>query len=269
MSPTTQGLTTFYADESDDKSVYVIACVAVPTLVHKSGAVENRWSDYYQKVRDWRQMLKAQHNIPVAKELKGSKLATGRNRYDGGANSIQNQAAYNAYSNALQSLSFLPDGSVFSVCAPRSYKLFGYTRLEAALYAMFQRMERQLTSKNRFGLIFFDEGHAEYRTLFRKACAYLPTGSRLGQWASGATTKNIPFAHAIKDANFKDSKQSHFIQIADLVAYATLLKAKKLAGALSPREATLGLGDIHDHIPRQILNTRVQTGGIDGIKWLK
>ena len=118
-------------------------------------------------------------------------------------------------------------------------------------------------------MLFFDEGHLEYRNMFRKACTHLPTGSKQGSWEGGKATKNIPFDRSIKDINFKDSRESIFVQIADLVAYATLLKMKKESGTLSARETNLGFGDIHDSIPRAVLNAHVDTNTTDGIKRLK
>lgn len=85
-----------------------------------------------------------------------------------------------AYAFALESLNFLPSESVFSIACERDYRLYGYTRLEAALYATFQRMQRKCEFERRAALVFFDEGHGEYRRLFRRAKRHLPTGSRQG-----------------------------------------------------------------------------------------
>lgn len=251
------GLCTFYADESDDQFIYTIACIAIPTLERPSLMSRNlaiAWDRYLQGAKAWRKALRARFGVSTTKELKGSKIATGRNSYGPGGTRILGQDAFDLYSGALSSLDFLKDGSVFSVYATRGFELYGHRKTEAALYALFQRMQKHCAAWRCNALVFFDEGHHEYRRLFRKACVYLPTGSKLGGWGEGKPTKNEPFKSAIKDANFKDSKSSLFVQIADLVAYATLLKARKELGRLSDRERAFGWGDIHDAIPRQILN---------------
>lgn len=263
------GLYTFYADESDDKQRYVISCVGVPTLGATVGGPPIAWNDYFAAAKAWRRDLKAQYNIPVGKELKGSKLATGRNSYDGGKGRLHGARAVEAYRFALHQLDFLPPGSIFSVTCERQYRLYGHTRLEAVLYAMFQRIQKKCENDRLAALLFFDEGHAEYRRLYRRACVHLPTGSNQGAWANGGSSKNIPLDRTIKDANFKDSKQSHFIQIADLVAYATLTKMRAEKGVLSERELALGVADLFDWIPKKILNTMVDLQTRDGIKRLK
>jgi hypothetical protein len=253
------GLCTFYSDESDDKYIYVIASVAVPTLVRRREltTLEISWDQYLDAAKQWRRALRRDHFIPIAKELKGSKLATGHNSYGVGGGRIAGQAAFDAYQAALRSLTFLAAGSVFSVYATRGVSLYGHDKLEAALYALFQRMQKHCEGWHSNALVFFDEGHNEYRTLFRKSFRHLPTGSRHGNWGGGRSTRNLPFASAIKDANFKNSAHSPFVQIADLVAYATLLKARSELGRLSPREIQHGWGDIHNAIPRDRLNLLV------------
>lgn len=227
--------------------------------------ITDTWSSHFGAAKAWRADLKAKFNIPVAKELKGSKLATGHNSYDGGKRALYGYRAHEAYAHALRTLDFLPPKSIFSVCAKRNYNMYGYRKLEASLYAVFQRLQKQMNAANSLCTIFFDEGHGEYRTLFRKACKHLPTGSSQGQWASGARSKNLPLQATVEDANFKDSKTSHFIQIADLVAYATLTKIKAERGTLSGKQTRLGTALLHDQIPRAVLNQRVFTRVQDGI----
>ncbi|MXP15026.1 DUF3800 domain-containing protein [Altererythrobacter confluentis] len=262
------GLHTFYADESDDKKTYIMTCVAVPTFGATADDVPILWNHYHTKAKEWRKGLKDHYNIPVGKELKGSKLATGRNSYDGGRGRLYGSKAIEAYRFALDTLDFLPNNSIFSVTCERDYKLYGHTRLEAVLYAMFQRIQRKCVSERLAALIFFDEGHAEYRRLYRKACVHLPTGSSQGNWASGASTKNVPLDRTIKDANFKDSKQSHFVQIADIVAYATLMKMRGEMDRLSDKEKSLAAVDLFNWIPKDKLNRKVDMKTLDGIKRL-
>ncbi|MGK7652403.1 DUF3800 domain-containing protein [Roseovarius sp. B08] len=268
-------LSTVYADESDDKTRFVLAFVNVPTaeIVQPehdwdSARFLNKWESSFASVIKWRQYLRDKHGIPVAKELKGRKLAKGQNRYKNGNLPLYGPPAIRAYKDALDQLAFLPDQSIFSICATRGFHLYGYYKLEACLNAAFQRIETQNKRSGQKSLLMFDEGHGEYRTLFRKACRYLPTGSRMGGWSDGTSTANKPLSTSIEDVNFKDSRQSHFIQIADLIAYATLLKVKSERSDLTEKEKRLHLGSLHDAIPRNLLNTKVHTGGTDGIKRL-
>ncbi len=263
-----KGLVTFYADESDDKQTFAMAFVCVPTLEIPPTPARIAWDHHLKSVKLWRKKLYEKFGVPISKELKGSKIATGRNRYWRGKSSIYGTQAFDLYAYALENLDFLPDASVFSVTADKEYELYGHTRLEAVLYAAFQRMQRACADQVS-AFVFCDEGHAEYRKLYRRACVHLPTGSSQGAWDGGEKARNMPLVCALKDLNFKESRSSHFIQIADLVAYATLLKRRAERSVLSEKEKGLGFGAIHDLIPRRVLNARVDRNSKDGIKRLK
>ncbi|MFY0309512.1 DUF3800 domain-containing protein [Leisingera sp. D0M16] len=262
-----------YVDESDDKDIFVMSCVLVPTLKSRisGGApyIQENWDDFLSKAKDWRASLKHHFNIPVKKELKGSKLAPGRNSYNGGKARLHGPKAADAYRYALSTLSFLPDSSVFAVAAERGASLYGYNKLESSLYAMLQRLQKSMEVQKSSCLVFFDEGHGEYLKLYRKARVHLPTGSAFGAWGTGTKSKSIPLDRGLKDANFKDSKLSHFIQIADLVAYAALSKVKSEKGTLGARQASLGHGNFFDQIPKQVRNRKVNPSRADGIVFLK
>ena len=187
------------------KFIYTIACVAIPSLVRQgllSRDLAIEWDRYLKGAKAWRKKLREQFGVPIAKELKGSSIATGRNSYGADGGRIHGRKAFELYSTALSSLNFLRDGSIFSVFATRGFELYGHRKTEAALYALFQRMQKHCQGWRCNALVFFDEGHEEYRRLFRKSCVYLPTGSKLGGW-QGKATKNDPFTAAIKDANFR------------------------------------------------------------------
>lgn len=132
---------------------------------------------------------------------------------------------------------------------------------------MLQRMRTALARAKpaRQGMIFFDEGHGEYTKVYRKARVYLPTGSALGSWSTGRTTRNLPLTNFTKDGNIKKSHDSWFIQVADLVSYALFLKVKAEQNALTGWQAELGLGDLYSHIPRRVLNTEASRRDPNGI----
>ncbi|HEX9764255.1 MAG TPA: DUF3800 domain-containing protein, partial [Candidatus Acidoferrales bacterium] len=74
-------------------------------------------------------------------------------------------------------------------------------------------------------------------------------------WETGAATKNLPLTNFTKDANTKQSQHSFLIQLADLVAYALLLKIRAEGGGLTPWQQDLNLETLYDAIPRRVLNT--------------
>lgn len=143
LSP--MGLCSFYADESDDKFIYTIACVAIPSLV-KHGLLNRNlaiaWDRYLGGAKEWRKNLREEFGVSTTQELKGSKIATGRNSYGPHGSRVHSGQAFDLYATALSSLSFLEKGSIFSVYATRGYEIFGHRKTEAALYALFQRMQK-------------------------------------------------------------------------------------------------------------------------------
>jgi len=84
-----------YADESDDKKCFILACVSIPATQVISpqsewdaGGFSKEWKEYFLAAKAWRGALRDRFGIPISKELKGSKLATGRNSYDHGSGPI-------------------------------------------------------------------------------------------------------------------------------------------------------------------------------------
>jgi hypothetical protein len=263
------GIDVWYVDESSDNR-YVAACaVSVPFLRRDTNGLWHVvWGDEFKKVQAFRLNLRAQHGVPARKELHALNLASGRGSYRGkGKPRFGKRAGASVYLWTLQNLNFLQPTSIISVVAQRGKKLYGYGELEAVMYALFQRMQRQSDTTGRVGFTFFDQGHAEFRTLYRRARVHLPTGSALGGWASGLS-KNIPMSSFVKDGNEQDSRHSLYVQIADLVTYAALLRIRKRYGGLTPWQTRFGLGDAYDAIPVQVCNLRAAPAEPRGVKFL-
>lgn len=250
------GVDIYYIDESADPNVFTMIGFAIPLLRKADGIWTFRWDDHLQGVRKWRRGLRQKHGIPVKKELHGVKLAAGRGRYRFGTQQFTRPAAAAVYRDILSSIDFLPESSIIAVAGTRNSNLYGATKLEATLHALLQRMRTATKRTARNGMVFFDEGHGEYRTLYRKSLVYLPTGSDRGNWGSGNPTQNLPMDNFTKDGNIKQSHADLFIQVADMLSYALALKVKSEIGALTPWQQQLNLGDLYSFVPRKYLNTK-------------
>lgn len=249
------GIDVFYVDESMDSNVFTITALAIPLLRLVDGTWTFVWEDQFRNIRDWRRRISKVHNLPVRKELKGQKFASGRGRYRLGRDQFTRGQAAEIYRGFLADLEFLPEKSIITVVGTRTSNLYGHSRLEALVIALLQRARRACVASRRAGMVFFDEGHGEYRTLYRKAKVYLPTGSDRGGWADGKLSKNLPLDNFTKDANIKESEHSFFIQLADVVSYAAFLKTKAETNSLTDWQASLDLGNLYEAIPVRVLNT--------------
>lgn len=253
------GIDVWYVDESVDRDILAMSAIAIPFLRHDEGNWKVVWEDHFKNLRDWRRLLSKLHGIPVSKELKGSKLVGGRGRYLKGKHQLKPLTAVAAYRWALTQLGFLPPSSIVTVIGTPNSTLYGHGRLEAVLFALLQRMRTASAKTGRLGMIFFDEGHGEYRKLYRKARVYLPTGSAVGDWGSGQATKNLPLDNFVKDANIKESAHCFFTQLADLLSFAALSKLRGEFGTLPATQNGLGLTTLYASIPGTVLNTKASS----------
>jgi hypothetical protein len=265
------GIDVFYIDESNDQKSYVLAAITIPMMRQLEGEWHIVWPDWLRDAKTWRKTMNAEVKIPPSKELHGNKLISGRGNFYKGQHNFDRAKASGVYRSILRNLDHvLPPASIMVAAARRDAKgLYGRTRLEAALYALLQRMRTQSDQRQVNAMTFFDQGHPEYRKLYRQAQVYLPTGSqKSGGWDEGKSTKSLPLDMFFKDANEKNSKHCHFTQIADLVAYAAFLKIKAEKGELEPWQAQYNLGTLYDEIPEHLLNRAVSPTR-DGIKRLR
>ncbi len=264
------GIDIFYIDESHDNKFYVVSAVSVPFMRAIDNVWTITWKSHFEQARAWRRNIKAQFQIPTTKELHAVKLASGRGNFRLGKHNFSKPRAGAVYRGILSQVNFLPDASIISCCAPKAKYLYGNERLEAAMYALFQRIRKQCIVRDVNAFVFFDQGHPEYRKLYRQAQVYLPTGSSYGQWHTGHHSQNMPLDMFIKDANEKDSKHCFFTQLTDLIAYSVFLKIKSENNLLSDWQAQYSYGNIYDSIPLRYKNTRASgSSPRDGIVRLK
>jgi hypothetical protein len=256
------GIDVFYIDESNDAQLYVMTAVAVPFIRSIDKTWHIVWPDYLDAAKDWRRTVGRKLHIPTSKELHGLKLASGRGNYYKGKYPFDRPRAGAVYRQILALADFLPSESIITISAKRSGRpLFGLSRLEAALHALFQRMRRQCDDRNVNAIVFFDGGHAEYRKLYRKAQVYLLTGSNV----PGIPPTNLPLDMFTKDGNNKDSKFCHFTQLADMIAYAAFLKMKGESMAMTDWQERYSLDNLYGSVPYALINHKASRRWPDGI----
>lgn len=159
----------------------------------------------------------------------------------------------------------LPPGSIITAYATATTEFAGNKGMSACMLSLFQRMRSQCRAEGVKAMVFFDEGHDEYISEYRRAKKYLPTGSSLGGWQGGKATQNLPLDMFFKDGNLKKSHLSLFMQMADLVAYSARLKLEHESGTLSAKRINRGHHALYDMIPVETINLRATNKRKDGI----
>jgi hypothetical protein len=251
------GVDVFYIDESNDKTLFAVTAIAIPFLRFVDEHWNIVWPDYLTGAKEWRASVANELKIPRSKELHAWKLVSARGNYLYGNRQLKKSDAMATYNRILGLANFVPDDSVITVVGSRGLQLYGHERLERVMYALFQRMRRQCVDRKCNAMTYFDQGHNEYRRLYRKAQLHLMTGSRFGK------PRNLPLDMFVKDGNEKNSKHCLFTQLADLISYAALARVRHEKGVMEQSQQDIGLQHLYDGLPNRIKN--LNAGGADGI----
>lgn len=201
-----------YVDESGDagaagSGTYVLACILVKA---------DRWPDTFDALISYRRWLRSAFGVPVRAEIKANHLLR-----NGGAFrplALSESARFYIYRQTMRLVPKL-DLQVFAVLI-RKRELAAWNPSvdprETCWEYTLQRLER-FTARNAAPLLLVhDEGeHVIVRKLARKARRAGTAGSRFG---TGRLT--VPARRLLDDPVPRDSRQSYFLQLADLAAFA-------------------------------------------------
>ena len=148
------GIDVFYIDESHDQHNYVVTALTIPMIRPRDGVYQIAWKDQFDGFRQWRKDVAKDLDIPANKELHGVKLASARGNFLKGKHNFSRAKASSVYRQLLSSHNHLPDGCILSAASTRSNHLYGSDRLEAAMYALFQRMRTQCSYRKVNAIVF-------------------------------------------------------------------------------------------------------------------
>lgn len=172
----------------------------------------SKWAETFDAVLGYRRYLREEFGVRLRDEIKANHLL----QNGGGFRrlSLSEQARYSIYRGTLRLVAKV-DARAFGVVIRKEFLSDGDPH-EWAWIFLLQRLKRLATTTRAEVLVVHDEGRAdEIRRLARKARRAGIAGSAFG----GGVVKR-PFDRLIDDPVSRNSQQSLFIQVADLVAYA-------------------------------------------------
>lgn len=199
-----------YVDESGDAGYngsrsYTLGCVMIDATA---------WPDAFESIVQFRRFVRNRFGILVRAELKANFLLRGSGSLNGlGLGERIRHDIYRQHLRLAPKLGL--DVFAVVICKDKILKQTMNPR-DLAWEYLIQRLERMSTKANEPVMILHDEGDSSrIRTLVRKARKINMPGSAFG---SGRLSN--PARLIIDDPVPRDSKQSYFIQLADLSAFA-------------------------------------------------
>lgn len=208
-----------YVDESGDCGITRSPTrffVLTGLVVH-----ELRWQTYLDRMIAFRRRMKERYGLQMREEIHAAALLTRPGalvrikRYD-------RLAILRAFANELGSMREL---NIINVVVDKSGKHSEYDVFGSAWTAMIQRFENTISHRNfsgpanpdERGMLFPDRTDDKKLTqLLRQARRFNPIPNK-PQFGLGF--RDMPVTRIIGDPNFRESKDSYFVQAADLAAF--------------------------------------------------
>jgi len=208
-----------YVDESGDPGL-----IKSPTRYFVlSGLVihELRWNDYLNQIVAFRKRLRIKLGLKLREEIHAGHLLEQPKELI----RIPRQDRLAIIRMFADELASMTDISIISVLNDKQGKPPHYDVFEATWTALLQRFDNTIRHHNfpgpgnndERGIIIPDNTNNEkLRRLTRRLRRYNPVPNK-SQYGSGY--RNIQIQNIIEDPNFRDSRDSYFIQAADLSAF--------------------------------------------------
>lgn len=197
-----------FVDESFTQTHYIYSAVFVDSA---------KYHKCYDQVLEWRTEWEHNYGIPVNFELHATKLCRGAGRYP-----VNHNRGFRAqlFYEAIGKIEKLDGLQVMNASIERSANIKDRLKL---FENILNRINVTLRNKNGICNLICDEGNEVKR---RELVRAMKQRNLINVWGK---IKDMPLDRIIGDPSFIDSKDSHFIQIADLVAFSLLRNEHPLA----------------------------------------
>lgn len=208
-----------YVDESGDPGL-----VKSPTRYFAlSGLVihELRWNIYIDQIIEFRRRLRKRFGLKLREEIHAGKLIT----HPKELSRISKNERLAIIRMSADELSTMPDVCLINILNDKANKVSGYDVFEETWTALIQRFENTIRYHNfpgprnpvDTGIIISDNTDSKkVIRLMRKMRKYNPVPNKPPYTAG---YRNIQIKYIVEDASFRDSKDSYYIQMADISAF--------------------------------------------------
>ena len=208
-----------YVDESGDSGL-----VSSPSRFFVlTGIVlhELRWNAYLDQIVDFRKRMRTNFGLLMRDEIHSAHMI---NR-PGTLIRIPRNDRLTIIRHFANELAAMPDINIINVVVDKQSKGAGYDVIENSWRALIQRFSNTMSHRNfpgpanadDKGMVLPDMGEVKKVTeVLRRMRRFNPIPN---QPAHGAGYRNILISNLVEDPFFKDSRQSYFIQAADLAAF--------------------------------------------------
>jgi hypothetical protein len=208
-----------YVDESGDTGL-----VGSPTNYYiLSGVVMHElcWSDYLDQLIDFRKRMLKTFGLHLREEIHSSEFIS----HPKDIARIQKSDRLTIIRSFANELATMSELNVINIIVRKTGKPSNYDVFENAWRALIQRFDNTHSHNNFRGpknpedkeMIIADNTDMKKLTsLVRKMRRFNPVPNNP---TFGPGYRDLRIRHLIEDPNFRDSKESYFIQAADLIAY--------------------------------------------------
>jgi hypothetical protein len=195
-----------YIDDSGDAHYRAFSAIAIQSDV---------WHTCFRQVKVYRSALKQTDGIYTSKEFHATEFVSGRGKI--APIVVGKYRRCRIFDEYLDQIAQLPGVMLFNAFARKGDELRLFERL-------LNRINRTMQAQNSKAILISDEGK-DYNGLVRKMGVYNPIPSMF----QGGITRNVTLDCIVDEILYKHSEDSHFIQIADICAYALLRSEVPLA----------------------------------------
>ncbi len=205
----------FYADESYDQTKFIVSSLRVEV---------SEWRSVLERIKQFRSGLRTSYGIKLKSELHAQTFV--RHCSDRVSTRMLSIAERRQiFEQCIDFIATLPI-QIINVCLP--LQKFGGRSNEAHFQAVDRLFNRIQTNVSRLqppshALVIFDKGKEQQITkLSRRLSVFNYIPSQFGSWPGGAKAKNIATDRIIEDPVFRESEDSYFLQLIDLVSFSLL-----------------------------------------------
>lgn len=251
-----------YIDESGDTGnssrFFILSCVYMS---------ETDWQSNYDSFVQFRKQLVHQYSsrFPMKMEFHTKDFLQDKKPFHGLFTPTERRTVLQSFISGMASLKL----KTFSVAIDKHRLTHNTSVLDQALTFLIQRIENDLSPQNERYLLISDEGRlGEMVRIARRVRKFNFVPSQY----YGQQARNRPIKGLLEDIFAKDSKQSYFLQMCDLMSYISLLNIQRyyvipsVSWASRVRNVLMDsdIKDIYQTLS-PILNTKVSMKNEDGI----